>query len=124
MIDYSEFSVEMYEEEIDFNRVRFLNGAEFLCSVEDWDMSYDRILNSTYVMDYPDIELSVKVFSVDNEIYTNFYRMKDGEYYYIISANKAGHKYLTKLRERAIEESRELGFEESENTKVEVVPAE
>lgn len=124
MIDYSEFSVEMYEEEIDFNRVRFLNGAEFLCSVEDWDMSYDRILNSTYVMDYPDIELSVKVFSVDNEIYTNFYRMKDGEYYYIISANKAGHKYLTKLRERAIEESRELGFEESENTAVEVVPAE
>ncbi len=124
MIDYSEFSVEMYEEEIDFNRVRFLNGAEFLCSVEDWDMSYDRILNSTYVMDYPDIELSVKVFSVDNEIYTNFYRMKDGEYYYIISANKVGHKYLTKLRERAIEESRELGFEESENTAVEVVPAE
>lgn len=124
MIDYSEFSVEMYEEEIDFNRVRFLNGAEFLCSVEDWDMSYDRILNSTYVMDYPDIELSVKVFSVDNEIYTNFYRMKDGEYYYIISANKAGHKYLTKLRERAIEESRELGFEESENKAVEVVPAE
>lgn len=124
MIDYSEFSVEMYEEEIDFNRVRFLNGAEFLCSVEDWDMSYDRILNSTYVMDYPDIELSVKVFSVDNEIYTNFYRMKDGKYYYILSANKAGHKYLTKLRERAIEESRELGFEESENTAVEVVPAE
>ena len=75
-------------------------------------------------MDYPDIELSVKVFSVDNEIYTNFYRMKDGKYYYILSANKAGHKYLTKLRERAIEESRELGFEESENTAVEVVPAE
>lgn len=127
MIDYSEFSVEMYEEEIDFNRVRFLNGAEFLCSVEDWDMSYDRILNSTYVMDYPDIELSVKVFSVDNEIYTNFYRMKDGKYYYILSANKAGHKYLTKLRERAIEDSRELGFEEREEEAeraVEEVPAE
>ncbi len=111
-IDYSEFPVEIKDEEFDFIRVSFLGGTEFLCNVEEWDMSIERNFNFIYVMDYPELDLSVTVSNSGDEINTVFYYLKDEKYYVISSANKSGYEYLAKLRERAIEDSRELGFEE------------